>query len=568
MKKWIFSEDLPREADPNSFAQKLKIPPLIARILLRRGLTDEESARRFLFPELKDLSQPLLWQGMKEAVDVLEKGIEAQKTVFIWGDYDVDGITASALADEVLKFHGVRTRVYLPDRRRNGYGLNISGLEELAKEGPGVLLTVDCGISDADAVKRARELGFDVVVTDHHMPPEQLPESDGIVNPRIGNNPSADLCGVGMAFFVLGELNRRLTLKNGRRFPMRQVLDLVALGTLADMVSLTGQNRILVRHGMDGIRDADRVGIEKLKDVSGFSAHQALKAGQIVFQLGPRINASGRMGSPEKAFRLLQREIDPEEADSLAKELNVLNQQRREEEQRIFREALEQAEAFRDSAALVLCGKDWHPGVIGIVASNILEKYVRPVIILTADGDDLKGSGRSIPEFDLYAGLKACSELLLACGGHRQAAGLRLRSENLEAFRKLFAEEVSSRLGGVAPEPCLHIEETISLQEASDISIVRSLELLQPYGIGNSEPVFASEPLIVEQMRRVGKKCEHLIMKVRAGNRVCSAKLWGRADEFSSDLLGASVRLAFAPEVNIFRNPESVDLIVKDIHNC
>ncbi|MEG2140457.1 MAG: DHH family phosphoesterase, partial [Bilophila sp.] len=392
------------------WGERLGVPQLIVELLWQRGLCSLTDIDRFLSPGLRHLASPDDWPGMNAAVAVLESGILAGKSVLIWGDYDVDGITGATLALQVLTFHAVPVYVHLPDRRTEGYGLNIPELERLATErAPGLLLTVDCGISDVAAVARAQELGFSVVISDHHLPPDPLPSAEAITNPRLNDtNPCPHLAGVGVAFFLMAALNTRLSAHSGKRMDMRHTLDLVALGTLADMVSLTGQNRILAKNGLLKIAEAGRPGLAELKAASGFSPVAALGAGQVVFSLAPRINAAGRLGSPALAHDML-RTASHDEAATLAHTLDTMNSERRSEEDRIFTAALAQAEASSQRLGLVLYGEDWHQGVIGIVASRIVEAYYRPVLILCADGATLKGSGRSVSEFDLHAGLAQCA---------------------------------------------------------------------------------------------------------------------------------------------------------------
>ena len=457
--------------------------------------------------------------------------------------------------------------VHLPDRRKEGYGLNIPEIERLAaEEGPGVLLTVDCGISDVKAVERARELGFMVVVSDHHMPPAELPPAHAITNPRLSeNNPCPHLAGVGVAFFLMAALNGRLEAMSGKRMDMRQVLDLVALGTLADMVSLTGQNRILVKNGLLKIAEAKRPGLAELKGASGFSPVAALGAGQVVFNLAPRINAAGRLGSPTLAHDML---LTPshDEAAKLAQTLTALNDERRAEEERIYKEAIEQAEANPKRLGFVLYGEDWHQGVIGIVASRIVEAYYRPVLILCSDGETLKGSGRSVPEFDLHAGLTRCADILLGFGGHRQAAGLRIAPGRLDELRERFDAVIREELGEEPLTPSLKIDAEMPFSQASDFTVLKGLELLQPFGIGNPEPIFASLPLRVKKRKAFGHSREHISLEVteEGSGITLQAKAWRQADQIPENIQGQRIRLAYTPGINAYNGIASVELRVRD----
>ena len=562
------SEAADREPCPPDWPERLGVPPVVAALLWQRGLSSLRDMDMFLSPGLRHLAPPHMWPGMREAADVLENGIREGKEVLIWGDYDVDGITGATLMLQVLSFHGVSARVHLPDRRTEGYGLNIPALEGLAAEMTptnALLLTVDCGISDVAAVARARELGFTVVISDHHLPPAELPDAQAVTNPRIGENPCPHLAGVGVAFFLMAALNARLEKLSGKKLDMRKVLDLVALGTLADMVSLTGQNRILVKNGLLAIAEARRPGLAALKAASGFSPVASLGAGQVVFNLAPRINAAGRLGSPVLAHDMLRTDSH-DEAAGLARSLTLMNDERRSEEDRIFKEALQQAQADSDRLGFVLYGRDWHQGVIGIVASRIVEEFYRPVLILCADGDTLKGSGRSVSEFDLHAGLTRCADLLLGYGGHRQAAGLRLSPDQLEALRKRFDAVVREELGDKPLTPTLKIDADLPFSAASDFAVLKGLELLQPFGIGNPEPVFASGPLLVRKRRAFGHSREHVALEVTeiASGITLQAKAWRQASQIPEVLTGRRIRLAYTPGINAYNGIASVELRVRD----
>ncbi|MDE7064904.1 MAG: DHH family phosphoesterase, partial [Desulfovibrionaceae bacterium] len=422
VKRWNF-RTLPEAASvaarpEATWAEELGISPLLLDLLWKRGLDSKTEMDAFLSPNLRLLAPPDRWPGLPEAAEVLRDALRAGKSLAVWGDYDVDGITSTALVLDVLQQHGIEARPYLPDRRSEGYGLNIPALERLAAEGVAALLTVDCGISDAEAVARARELGMTVVISDHHLPPPTLPSAHAICNPRLGDCPCPQLAGVGVAFFLMAAVNSGLAPYTGRRCDMRDVLDLVALGTLADVVRLSGQNRILVKNGLLKIAQASRPGIASLKVVSGFNAAASLGGGQVVFSLAPRVNAAGRLGEAGLALRLL-RAATHEEAAPLAQELDLMNTRRRSEEERIHKEARVLAAAQEHRAGLVLHGNDWHPGVIGIVASRIVDEFYRPTLILCDDNGSIKGSGRSVQEFDLHAGLSAISDVFLGFGGHR-----------------------------------------------------------------------------------------------------------------------------------------------------
>lgn len=572
---------------PASWAEKLGVPPKILEVLSRRGLTRLEDMDEFLSPLVTHLQSPEKWPGMEDATEALIVAVTGAKdsnaplgTVLVWGDYDVDGITGATLITQVLRHHGVPVVPHLPERC-DGYGVNITSLERLATEhNPVALLTVDCGISDVEAVARARELGLTVIISDHHLPPETLPNAHALCNPRLDEScPCPHLAGVGVAFFLMALVNRRLAAVLGTPpMDMREVLDLVGLGTLADMVGLTGQNRILAKNGLLKIAEALRPGLAELKEASGFSPKAVLSAGQVGFQLAPRINAAGRVGSAMDALHLLiSGEGDP--ALALAARLNELNIDRRAEEERICLEAMAQAEALLTQnpalAGLIVYGPDWHQGVIGIVASRLVEQWYRPVLVLCNDpsrpqsSDEplvLKGSGRSVREFDLYAGLTTCSDLLENFGGHKQAAGLRVQQSHLAALREAFHNAVCEAIGPERLRPSLRVDGELDFIQASDFAFLKSLELLQPFGMGNPEPVFVSGPVRVQKARIFGHKKEHLALHIQepASGITLQAKVWRQAEALSALSPGQELRLAFTPSINTYNGMASVELVVRD----
>lgn len=547
-------------------AEDLSISPLVAEILWTRGLRNAEEMDRFLSPMLRHMAPPDCIPGLIEAADVIAKAVADGGRIAVWGDYDVDGITSTALLKDFFARRGMDILYHLPNRLEEGYGMNVEGVEALREQGADILLTVDCGISDIAPVARARELGMTVVVTDHHLPGETLPDAHAVCDPRLGpdDSPCADLAGVGVAFMLAAALNSRLP---GDRIDIRCLLDFVALGTIADVVRLTNQNRILVKNGLLLIKEAKRPGIAALKLVSDYDRHAELGAGQIGFNLAPRINAAGRMGDPGKALDLLLAE-DMETAMPIAEELNRVNAERRLQEQVITTEALGQAKKMRDRAGLVLFAEHWHPGIVGIVASRVVEKHYKPTLMLCApeNGNGLiKGSGRSISEFDLFGGLNAVSDLLAGFGGHKLAAGLSMEPDNLEALRDAFDKAVTDEIGPHPLTPTLKLDRELPFS-LIDNTLLRELELLQPFGMGNPEPVFASAPVKVAEYRVFGREREHLklvLADAETGARL-PAKLWRMAGELPSDVLGETMRFAFTPKIDRYNGIPSIDLRIRD----
>lgn len=567
-KDWNFRsppEALAQTQPDERLAEQLGISPLLLHLLHLRGVTGTAEVDSFLSPHLRLLAAPDQWPGVTAAAQTLCAALTQGKKLAVWGDYDVDGITASTLVLDVLEHHGFDVLPHLPDRCTEGYGLNAAALEKLAAEGVEALLTVDCGISDVDAVAKARELGMTVIISDHHLPPAVLPDAHAICNPRLGDCPCPQLAGVGVAFFLLAALNNLLEPVTGKRYDMRNVLDLVALGTLADVVQLANQNRILVKNGLLKIAEASRPGIAALKSVCKLAVAAKLGAGQVVFTLAPRINAAGRMGHALLALQTL-RARTYDEGLTLAQKLDSLNTERRVEEERIHQEARQQAALFPDSAGLVLYGQGWHPGIIGIVASRIVEEFHRPTLILCDDQTQLKGSGRSIREFDLHAGLTAIAHIFLGYGGHRLAAGVRLEKDKLEELRTLFDGAVRAQLGDTLPTPSLTVDTELDFATASDAIFLRELELLQPFGPGNAEPVFASPPLTIKDRRTFGYSKEHVVLDVTDSKTgiTLHAKAWRKAAELPDSIRGKGIRLAYTPRIDTYNGADSVDVRIRD----
>ncbi len=551
-------------ASAPAMGEELEVSPLIVEILWNRGLTDVADMDRFLSPLLRHMANPAEIPGLTEAAETLARGLGEGRKLAVWGDYDVDGITATAVVKEFFAMRGIEVMHHLPNRMEEGYGMNVPWVERLHEQGADMLLTVDCGISDLEPVARARELGMVVVVSDHHLPGEILPSAHAVCDPRLKDGgPCDDLAGVGVAFMLMVALNRLLP---GDPVDVRPLLDLVALGTIADIVRLTGQNRILVKNGLLLIKEAKRPGMAALKVVSDYERQAELGAGQIGFHLAPRINAAGRMGDPEKALRLLLSK-DFDSAMPIAEELNAINMERRRQEQEIADEAFAQAEAMRSQAGLVLHADHWHPGIIGIVASRVVEKYYRPTLLLCAAEASglLKGSGRSIPEFNLHEGLVSLADLFEGFGGHAQAAGVSLKPEKLGEFRERFNAKVIEALGPKPLTPTLKLDHELPFSSI-DNTLLKELELLQPYGMGNPEPVFATRPVRVAEHALFGREREHvkLVLEDQETGTKLPGKAWRMADTLTSVVRGRTMRFAFTPKIDRYMGIPKIDLRIKD----
>jgi len=468
-----------------ALADSLGLPPLAAMVLAGRGLTDPAEAKAFLECSCP-LPDPFLFGHMEEAVAVLSDAIRRGRRIVVHGDYDADGITATALMLSGLRDLGVRAEWYLPSRFNEGFGLSRTAVEAIAAAGPAVLVTVDCGVNYPEEVALAREAGLDVVVVDHHRPGPELP-SCCVIHHVVGDYPHGDLCGVGLALKVMHALHIRVSGAGAESLPeqLYPLLDLVALGTVADLATLQGENRYYVREGLKLIAIGQRVGIRALASVSGCTG--VADSGTVAYRLAPRLNAAGRLADPSPPLRLMLTE-DEQEAARLAAELHELNGARREVERRILEEAVEQVESLSAlPPAIVLAGQEWHEGVVGIVASRLVERYHRPSILLGVREGVAKGSGRSVPGYDLMEGLTAAAGLLTVYGGHTQAVGLTLPADRVDGFRRAMEEHAGGSLDERALTPIYRADAVLRGVDI-DVDTALALASLGPFGSGNPRP--------------------------------------------------------------------------------
>ncbi len=500
--RWVLS---PRP-DPETverLASALSLPHALAGLLVQRNHSTEVAARAYLRPPLDSLSDPYRLAGMAEAVDAITATIKAGGTIMVHGDYDVDGQCATALLTRALNEAGADVVPFLPHRLRDGYDFGPAGLEAAMRGSASLVLTCDCGITAVETVRAARAAGIGVVVTDHHLPGPELPPALAVVDPQRRDDTSGatDLCGAGVAFKLVQALVPALGLSPNLPY---YLLDYVALATVADVVPLVGENRILVKHGLKLLSDSRWPGIRALLRTGGLTARE-LRAGHLGFVVGPRLNAAGRIGDANDGLRLLITD-DERQADELARRLDGLNIERQALDQRILDEVLSRLEQEMDlehTAGFVLVGDDWHPGVVGIVASRVVERYGRPTFLIAFDGDLGKGSGRSISRFDLHAALVSCGDLLERFGGHQMAAGLTIRRDRLEEFRERFGAIAREMLrpDDLGPEQRVDLE--ISLSEATR-DLERLCRHLEPCGSGNASPVFGVRGVRFAGRTRVG----------------------------------------------------------------
>ncbi|MGH7772307.1 MAG: single-stranded-DNA-specific exonuclease RecJ [Candidatus Binatia bacterium] len=564
-KRWIL-----READEglvSLLSDKLRVPPLLARILVLRGLKEPEAAGRFISSSLRsDLPSPFLMAGMQRAAERLVRALEGNELICIWGDYDVDGTTGTAALISFLKEIGGKPIYYVPHRINEGYGLNPVGLRQLSSQGVRVVVTVDCGISNYKEVELAQSLGMDVVIVDHHEPPQDLPPAVAILNPHQADCPFPDkgLSGAGLAFYLVIGLRAKLRevgwFAHSVTPDIRRYLDIVALGTIADMVPLKGVNRILARRGLAELGGSTRPGVLALKQVARISTGE-VGVGQVAFQLGPRINAAGRMDAGLKVVEMLTTD-SREAALRIAQELDEHNHERQAMEAHVLEEALAQVNtdtALRDCYSIVLGREGWHPGVLGIVASRIVERFHRPTVVIGFDQGKGKGSARSIRGFHMVEGLQQCADLLEGFGGHEYAGGLSIRQEKFPAFLDRFEQVAKACL---APEdliPVLEVDAQLDFAQI-ELPLARQIDSLQPFGIGNPEPLFITKAVEVSE-RRIFSNVSRL--RLRQGGRTLNAVAFGPQFGVSDNEAGGEIS-SKANTLNSILNPGSmIDVVYR-----
>jgi single-stranded-DNA-specific exonuclease len=568
-KRWRIPDGDPAAAA--ALGRALAVPPLVAALLVRRNCHTAEEVRTFLDAPLTALHDPLEMLGMDVAVDRLRTAVAQREPILVCGDYDVDGVSGATLLVAGLQRAGCEVSYSVPRRLEHGYGLHPSIVERGAVEGVRVLVTVDLGVSAHDAVALARTRGIDVIICDHHLPPPVLPQATAVLNPRQAGcaYPFKELCGVGIAFKLLQALFGQAAWEELWPF-----LDLVAVGTIADLVPLLGENRILVKHGLIQLAGTTRPGLRALADVAGvaMSSAEGIAAGRVAFGLAPRINAAGRLDDATIAIRLLLTS-DPFEARDLAAKLDRQNRERQELESSILMEALAKAETEHDlrrDRAIVLASAGWHSGVIGIVAARLVERYGRPAALIGTTGShEARGSARSAGGWHIADALGRCADLLQHYGGHRAAAGFSLAPENIEAFRARFLSLAAQELTEDDLTPTLVADAEVSL-DMIDLALADWLARLGPHGVGNPEPILiAREVQVMRGPRLVGQN--HLKMKVRQSARggqvvdTIGFNLGSFADELNQ-LLSPRVDIAFVPERNSWNGREILQLRVKDLH--
>ncbi|MBI5675713.1 MAG: single-stranded-DNA-specific exonuclease RecJ [Nitrospirae bacterium] len=542
-------------------SDKLSISATVAQILVNRGIKEPDSIKDFLYPSLNNLCDPLLMPDMKDAVERIKTAINRSETVFVHGDYDADGVTSTALLVSALRRLGLKTFYHIPNRFTEGYGVSSKGIGKARLCGAGLIITVDCGISSGVEIASARSIGIDVIVTDHHEPPEQLPEATAVINPRRADSeyPFKCLAGVGVAFKLVQALFQSME-QRGEKADLNEYLDLVALGTVADSVALTGENRILAAYGLKEINSEKcRAGIKALRDSANIEGE--LRAGQLSYTLIPRINAAGRVDDAGVVVELLLTQ-DNGEAKRIADILEEQNRERQKIGEKVFRSALNMVDPDNPGNAIVLSSAEWHPGVIGIVASRLVELFYRPVFLFSVKDSMAKGSARSIPPFHLYNGVAECADILIAFGGHGQAAGIKILSENLPVFRERISLIAEKSLSGDEITPVLNIDASVELSDIK-IDLVKELSLLEPYGEANREPLLGAKSVKMMDYRVVGNG--HLKMRALQNNSGIDTIGFGKGDIMKKISMTAAADIAFVPCMNEWNGIKSLQLNLKAI---
>ncbi|MGE0644125.1 MAG: single-stranded-DNA-specific exonuclease RecJ [Nitrospira sp.] len=556
-KLWVI-----RQVDPiqrGLLSQALSISSATAALLLNRGVTNVDQATAWMSPIRSH--DPFLIPDMERAVDRLHQAMQRHEQVCFYGDYDVDGMSATSIYLSFFRTLGAQIRAYVPHRLREGYGLNESAVRTLAREGVSLLVTSDCGTTSHHEISLANQLGLDVIVTDHHQTDTDMPTALAVMNPHRedAEYPFQGLCSGGLAYKVAQAYEAKY---GPGSVSLESLLDLVALATIADVVPLQDENRLFVREGLAQISRGARCGIRALKQVAGIN--RDCTAETIAFKLGPRLNAAGRLDEAIKGVRLLTTESE-QEAKALAEDLDRLNHARRELEGAILEEALAQAESQQSSGAMVLSARGWHLGVVGIVAARIMERFHRPTVVIAVHDDGIgKGSARTVPGFDLYQALTGCRDLLVAFGGHPSAAGVTIREAQLPAFAERFSAIAEQWRRDTQSTPILHVDSEVRLNDIT-FGLLREIDTLHPFGAGNPEPTFVVRDVSILNARVVGEK--HLKMTVRQDGSMPFDSIGFGMKSLEDRGLSSNrpIDVACTPELNHWNGYDRIQLRIRDI---
>lgn len=557
IKKWEFYNS--DEKLVNEICEKYNLNKVIGKIIVNRHVVNDEDVRIFITPTRDDFHNPFLFKGMDIAVERIIKAIKNKEKILIYGDYDVDGITSTTVLKKYLMDRGISVDTYIPNRLHEGYGLNKKAIDTIKERNIDLIITVDCGISAIEEVDYAVRLGMDIIVTDHHEVGEKLPNALAVIDAKRKDNtyPFRALAGVGVVFKLIQALSIKLEIKPEEYL---KYLDLVCVGTISDIVPLEGENRTIAKLGLMLIKVTRNLGLRELIKSSGY---KEIDSNTISFGVAPRINACGRMGHEEEALKLFLAE-DLESATKITKELNEYNTLRQSTEKAIYEEAVQQIEKNHLYAnnSIVLGGKGWHHGVIGIVSSKVTDKYYKPSILLSFEDNIAKGSGRSVPGFDLYEGLAKCEDLLEKYGGHSMAVGLTLKKENLENFKERF-EQIAKEKNIKELVPIIYIDDELKLKDIN-MDLVKSISILEPFGEANKVPLFLIRNLKIDSIRALSEG-RHLKLTLRDENFVINAigfELGYLAEEYR---IGDRIDVVGTLEINSFNGFSSIQINMKDI---
>ena len=555
-KKWeVYEED---EEQVKEFAKEAKLSYLVASVLKNRGITEKEVLKIFLNPTRDNFHDPFLMPDMEIAVDRILKAIKQKEKVIIYGDYDVDGITSVTVLKKFLSERGLEVGTYTPNRLDEGYGLNKEAVKKIHEENYTLIITVVCGISGIEEIKYATELGMEVIVTDHHEPGEELPKCLAVIDAKRKDNkyPFNQLAGVGVAFKLIQAISMKLELDAKEYL---KYLDFVCVGTISDIVPLVDENRVIAKLGLKLIPMTKSIGLKTLLSSIGY---KKIDGTAISFGVAPRINACGRMGAESEALKLFLTE-SIEEAKEITQKLNTYNIERQTTEKQIFAQAVEQIENKKEkTSCIVLSGEGWHHGVIGIVASKITDMYFKPSILICFEGEEGRGSGRSVPGFDLHEALMNCSTYIEKFGGHSMAIGINVKKENFENFKKEF-EEYAQKNHVSDIIPIIKIDKEIDLKNVN-LQTVKDLSLLEPYGEANKMPLFLIRNLKVQAIRSLSDG-KHLKLKLGQDNYMLDAIGFNMGEYAEKYLIGDKVDVVGSLEVNSFNDNEQIQINLKDM---
>lgn len=556
-KKWEIYQT--NEEKVEKLQEKYKLNRLLSTLLTNRGITEEAEITKFLNPKRSDFYDPFGMPDMEKAAERILKAIKDKEQIIIYGDYDVDGITSVTVLKSFLEERGIQVNVYIPNRLNEGYGLNKTAMEEIAKQGNKLMITVDCGITAVDEVEYAKTFGIETIITDHHEPAEELPKAIAVVDAKRKDNKyeCRNLAGVGVVFKLIQALSIKLGLDPKEYL---KYLDIVCVGTISDIVPLTDENRVIVKLGLKLVEQTKNLGLKEILQSCGYSK---INSTTISFGVAPRINACGRMGHQEEALNLLLSK-EENEVKELTQKINEYNKTRQEIEKNIYNEAVEQIEkeGLDTQNTIVVSGKGWHHGVIGIVSSKITELYFKPSILLCEEDGECKGSGRSIPGFDLHEALMECNDTIDKFGGHAMAVGINIKKEKVEEFKEEF-EKIAKEKEVDKIIPILNLEAEIKLDDVNK-EMVDSLKELEPFGEANKMPIFAFRNLKIDSIRSLSEG-KHLRLSVKDNKNIINAIGFNMGVLADTYRIGDRVDIAGNLEINSFNGVDSIQINIKDI---